>query len=84
MERDFTHQVFGLGENGGVVWAGPKRINRSVITQRIAKRIQRRWMSWRAQYLRDNPGDYPLRRCAAVVTLHITRIGQNAEVRIAV
>ena len=59
--RDFPGevQVYGIGRDGSALFAGCYNVRR--ICQRSAQRIARRWQAWRARYLLDNPGDYPLR-----------------------
>ena len=71
-------QTYGWDAQGVVTHAGPVFAHR--ITRRVAIRIQRKWLRWRAEYLRDNPGNYPTRADAdnplrRTVTIGIYPIG---------
>ncbi len=53
------YQTYGVDSAGHVVHAGVDRAPR--ICSRSARKIQRKWLKWRHQYLLDHPGWYPLR-----------------------
>lgn len=57
-------QIYAVDADGSVVHAGTR--NMRSITRPAVLRAERSWNKWRAKYLADNPGDYPLRHCAAV------------------
>lgn len=54
-----NYQTWSTTESGELVCCGVNGMPR--VNQRSALRCHRKWMAWREQYLRDNPGRYPLR-----------------------
>jgi hypothetical protein len=67
-------QTYGLDAAGNVTHAGTHRAKR--FGPRIAKRHQAEWERWRAQFLAENPGDYPLRHVSATAELRVHPVGR--------
>lgn len=53
------YQLYGIDKNGLVTHAGTKNF-RSLTIDKVHK-YQRQWENWRKKYLKQNPGNYPLR-----------------------
>lgn len=61
------YQVYGVDAAGKVTHAGVHAAPN--MSEKSARRLQRKWLAWREQYLRDHAGDYPLRHAAPTVRL---------------
>jgi len=61
-------QVYGSDAQGGMTHAGIHEV--SDLSNKELRRIQADWEAWREQYIKDNPGDYPLMHLKPTVTLY--------------
>jgi len=66
-----NYQIYGIDKTGT-----HEVENMDVKT---AKKFEREWKQWRKQYLKDNPGDYPLRHTLKTVKYHVHPIGKPEE-----
>lgn len=71
------YQEYGIDAKGSITHAGV--VNAPRMSKQVAKKIQNKWQVWRKQYLRDNPGDYPLRHTKPTVQLLIHPIGHPEQ-----
>jgi hypothetical protein len=71
------YQIYGLDVKGKVTHAGV--VKADCVDFQTAKRIQREWQHWRARYLRENPGNYPLRFVRRTVLLVVHLVGEPAK-----
>lgn len=55
------YQIYAYDKNGTLNHCGPEKIKEPV-TLAKCKKLERNWRRWRRNYLRDNPGNYPLRK----------------------
>ena len=80
------YQSYGIDADGKVTHAGiSKNIRR--MDEAAARHIQQGWEKWRTRYLREHPGDYPLRQDARdprrkTVTLLVHPVGQGNHYQI--
>lgn len=65
------YQTIGLAADGECIHAGVHHVGR--VTRKAVRKLERKWMTWRQQYLREHPGGYPLSKTALtpVVTVVI-------------
>lgn len=77
------YQIYGLDKSGNITHAGVHGLHR--VSIKPIRRLQRKWSAWREQYLRDNPGDYPLRhnRPTIAILVHPIRHPEKTQ-RIAI
>jgi len=54
------YQIYAFDCEGTLNHAGSAEATGATVEE--ARRIEHEWRKWRRQYLKDNPGDYPLRR----------------------
>jgi hypothetical protein len=68
------YQIYGIGKGGEITHAGVHGLPR--ISQRAARKHQRKWEAWREGYLRTHLGDYPLRQNIKTEKLFIHPMGK--------
>lgn len=73
------YQAYGIDANGKIVHAGTHGAPR--MSGKVARRMHRKWLTWRAGYLATHPGNYPLRHCPQVVAMFIHPVGQRSRCR---
>ena len=77
-QRGQAWQTYAIDAEGKLVHAGVHNAPR--MTVKILRRMQRKWLAWRARYLLDNPGDYPLRDPhPRVVTMCVHPCGEREK-----
>jgi hypothetical protein len=72
-----NYQIYGIDKNGSLTHAGTHEVENMDV--KTAKKFEREWKQWRKQYLKDNPGDYPLRHTLKTVKYHVHPIGKPEE-----
>jgi hypothetical protein len=76
---DREYQTYGVDSDGHVVHAGVNRARR--MSPEIARKIQRKWLIWRAGYLANHPGQYPLRDSQRVVRFCMHPVDDPSQAR---
>jgi len=55
------YQIYAVDKDGKLNYAGPENIE-SEVTVAKCRAIEKAWRKWRREYIRRNPGNYPLKR----------------------
>ena len=63
------YQTYGVDAQGLITHAGPHWARS--MTMKVAYHLQSSWERWRARYIREHPGTYPLQDVPATVALHM-------------
>jgi hypothetical protein len=75
--QGIEYQHYMVSANGKLVCAGVTRHEH--INRAIARQIFRVWMRWRAEYITNNPGNYPLTTCPIPTTIQIFPISNPEQ-----
>jgi len=75
MPEHRRYQTYGLDADKQLVHCGPHHATRC--TTKIARKLHRKWLRWRAEYLRTHPGDYPLRTAPRVAWFGMQLLGEQ-------
>ena len=76
------YQFYGLSKDGELTFAGIFNLPR--LTKVSILRAYRKHQIWKYQYLRNNPGDYPLRFTPATDSINVIHLTTKAESHILV
>ena len=68
-------QIYAIDKDGLVVHAGVHKADGVDMITVVG--WERDWRRWRRAYLRNHPGDYPLRHCNRVVAVTVRKCGTN-------
>ena len=56
------YQMYTFDANNKLMHAGPTNAPR--LSAKFAVKHERKWLQWRREYIKNNPGDYPLSNTA--------------------
>ena len=52
-----NYQIYAVDKNEKIVHAGTTMLNNISID--ICRKLERNWVRWRNEYVKNNPGEYP-------------------------
>jgi hypothetical protein len=73
------YQITGLDANGTVTHSSPRSFKRLTIYALV--KYQAEWEEWRLSFLRENPGEFPLRHTQPTVAMVAYRFGEPHRAR---
>ena len=63
------YQFWAYDKERHLLHAGPHKLGRFSI--KTIRKLERKWMGWRYNYIKSNPGDYPLAQDANKVASYV-------------